>query len=234
MRHESDWPAERQAGEADILFLAERRSHAGLSPFDDCEAVEPFVLIEGAGHDLEPLGQSLNPCRSLAELILSPGERLTAACASEHRFGWISPPRLDPAPRGLALTHHQLCAADCRQRICHVLSPPGWAWFAASVREGSDDSESREDDERIISLADEPGFDLDRRHNPRSGGVGRPGIEPGTYGLKSGVRTPGALCLHRAITGAPGKRRMRRGQAERVSTNVSTAVSSWPVAHCSA
>ncbi len=92
MRHESDWPAERQAGEADILFLAERRSHAGLSPFDDCEAVEPFVLIEGAGHDLEPLGQSLNPCRSLADLILSPGERLTAACASEHRVGWISPP----------------------------------------------------------------------------------------------------------------------------------------------
>ncbi len=92
MRHESDWPAERQAGEADVLFLAERRSHAGLSPFDDCEAVEPFVLIEGAGHDLEPLGQSLNPCRSLADLILSPGERLTAACASEHRVGWISPP----------------------------------------------------------------------------------------------------------------------------------------------
>jgi len=58
-------------------------------------------------------------------------------------------------------------------------------WLVVGMREDSDDCDISERDERIFSLAAEPGFDLDRQHKCRSGQVGRPGLEPGTYGLKA-------------------------------------------------
>src|SRR6266446_9190545 len=63
-----------------------------------------------------------------------------------------------------------------------VITPVGGA--PAGLCEDSDDGEGGECDERIFSLATGPDFDLARRHNHRSELVGRPGIEPRTYGLK--------------------------------------------------
>jgi len=85
-----------------------------------------------------------------------------------------------------------------------------WVGLAVGLREDSDDCESRESDERIFPLAAGAELDLDRRHNRSSDQVGRPGLEPGTYGLKA--RYSGALSALPAQTGHRSARKAQNAQ----------------------